>query len=523
MGRDKNLSESLRYIYEHLGVETFQNEKVVYSILTDLIPKEKMEINWVLDAINSGAIKPLIEAETKNLDREEQKKKAKSILEANEINKSRIDYLLNCFSYGLKWTDKIISIEEIKAQEKKANSKNNTKESVKKTTTKQTDNNNTDTNKKQTVNQQDTYRNKRKNRKRTTTITSDKIQKLEYELDLLHKKTDNVIQFYRNSVSQLKPLNLFASAFVNIFIIIGCILMMASYLFLLKEGYVYKKMLVLGIFGVFCGMRLLKGTFRNLKDLKAKLAKRSTYNKYINLKGAVDFTLKNVSSGSVKNLDDYNVTYALIQDYEKKFDALQVKMKSIPSTIKEENKTIVKWSALFIIIFIISGVFEPRLVYDHNSIYHILSRNAVEFISDKIYDGKFGCVKTDAANIRREANKDSESIRIVEKYEVLNLTGKSYTNDGKVWYEVNLYNEKGWISSSVINVVPKIIIVTEEAANIRDRANINSDVEMTVNKGHTLYTTGKAITKPERVWYEVYIQGEGGYWISSNVVEEVEE
>ena len=46
---------------------------------------------------------------------------------------------------------------------------------------------------------------------------------------------------------------------------------------------------------------------------------------------------------------------------------------------------------------------------------------------------------------------------------------------------------------------------------------------MTVNKGHTLYTTGKAITKPERVWYEVYIQGEGGYWISSNVVEEVEE
>ena len=510
MGRDKNLSESLRYIYEHLGVETFQNEKIVYSLLTDLIPKEKMKINWVLDAINSGAIKPLIEAETKNLDREEQKKKARNIFEANEINKSRIEYLLNCFSYGLKWTDKMISIEEIKAQEKKANSKNNIKETIKKTTTKKADNkkNNTDTN---------------KNQKRQTTINSNKIQKLEYELDLIHKKTDNVIQFYRNSVSQLKPLKLFGSAFINLFIIIGCIFMMVSYLLLLKEGYVYKKMLVLDIFGVFCGIRLLKGTFRNLKDLKVKLDRRSTYNKYINLKGAVDFTLKNVSSGSVKNLDDYNATYTLIQDYEKKFDTLQVKMKSIPSTIKEENKTIAKWSALFIVIFIISGVFEPRLVYDHISIYHILSRNAVEFISDKIYDEKFGCVKTDAANIRREANKDSESIRIVEKYEVLNLTGKSYTNDGKVWYEVNLYNEKGWISGSVINVVPKIITVTEEAANIRDRANINSDVEMTVNKGDTLYTTGKAITKPERVWYEVYIQGEDGYWISSNVVEEAEE
>lgn len=151
MGRDKNLSESLRYIYEHLGVETFQNEKIVYSLLTDLIPKEKMKINWVLDAINSGAIKPLIEAETKNLDREEQKKKARNIFEANEINKSRIEYLLNCFSYGLKWTDKMISIEEIKAQEKKANSKNNIKETIKKTTTKKADNkkNNTDTNKNQ--------------------------------------------------------------------------------------------------------------------------------------------------------------------------------------------------------------------------------------------------------------------------------------------------------------------------------------------------------------------------------------
>ena len=48
MGRDKNLSESLRYIYEHLGVETFQNEKIVYSLLTDLIPKEKIRASCVL-------------------------------------------------------------------------------------------------------------------------------------------------------------------------------------------------------------------------------------------------------------------------------------------------------------------------------------------------------------------------------------------------------------------------------------------------------------------------------------------
>ncbi|MGN1033412.1 MAG: hypothetical protein ACI4PU_08080, partial [Intestinibacter sp.] len=415
MGRNKNLSESLRYIYEHLGVETFQNEKIVYSVLTDLIPKENMKINWVIEAINSGAIKPLIEAETKNLDREEQKKKARNIFEANEINKSRIDYLLNCFSYGLKWTDKMISMEEIKAQEKKANSENNTKENIKKHTTKQTDNkktsdNNSDINKKETVKQQNT--NTTRSRRKSTTITKDKIQKLEYDLDSLYKKIDSIVQFNRKSVLQLKPLNLFGAGFINIFIFIGCILMMASYLFVLKEGYVYKKMLVLDIFGVLLGIFILKGNLKNLRHLKNVLTKKSIYNKYINLKGAVDFTLKNVKSGSVTTLEKYNNIQRLIQDYERKFDELQIKLKNIPATKKEKNKTIAKWSVLFISIFIISGVFEPRLVYDHISIYHILSRDAVEFISDKIYDEKFGCVKTDAANIRREANKDSESIRI---------------------------------------------------------------------------------------------------------------
>ena len=166
MGKDKNLSESLRYIYEHLGVKTFQNEKVMYSVLMDLIPKEKMKINWVIDAINSGAVKPLIEAELNNLNREEQKIKARSILEANEINKSRIEYLLNCFSYGLKWTDKMISIEEIKAQEEKANSKKNTpKETIKKHTTRKQESRNTNKDTSNIKNNQ--------NQRKTPTITKD--------------------------------------------------------------------------------------------------------------------------------------------------------------------------------------------------------------------------------------------------------------------------------------------------------------------------------------------------------------
>ena len=269
MGRNKNLSESLRYIYEHFGVETFQNEKTIYSVLSDLIPKEKMEINWVVDAINTGAIKPLIEAEKQNLNREDQKKKSRNILEANEIGKSRIDYLLNCFSYGLKWTDKIISMEEIKAQEKKANSKTNTTEkTVKKQTIEKEENKKDTINIKKNINQKQNV-----NQKKTATITKDKIQKLEYDLDSIYQKVDNIVQFNRNSILQIKPLNLFGNGFISVFIFIACVVMMASYLFVLKEGYIYKKMLVLDIFGVFYGICLLKGTFKNLKALKSQLTK----------------------------------------------------------------------------------------------------------------------------------------------------------------------------------------------------------------------------------------------------------
>ena len=105
MGSEKNLSESLRYIYEHKGIDTFLNEKIMYSILSDLMPRNTKEINWVIDAINSGAVKPLIEAEKNNFNKEEYKQKARRVFEGNEISESRINYLLNSFFYGLKWTD----------------------------------------------------------------------------------------------------------------------------------------------------------------------------------------------------------------------------------------------------------------------------------------------------------------------------------------------------------------------------------------------------------------------------------
>lgn len=64
----------------HKGIDTFLNEKIMYSILSDLMPRNTKEINWVIDAINSGAVKPLIEAEKNNFIRKSISKKLEEFL-----------------------------------------------------------------------------------------------------------------------------------------------------------------------------------------------------------------------------------------------------------------------------------------------------------------------------------------------------------------------------------------------------------------------------------------------------------
>lgn len=511
MGRDKNLSESLRYIYDNFGVETFLNEKVVYSVLSDLIPSEKMEINWVIDAINIGAFKPLVEAEKQNLDREGNKEKARRIFEANEISEARINYLLNCFFYGLKWTDKMVSMQEIKAQEKKADSENtnkNIKKQRKRTKNETVNNQNTNSD----ISSKKTVNNKPK-------LTKDKIQKIEYEYDTLYNSIDSFIQSNRSSILKLKTSKMLAFGFANLLVFIGCIIMMASYLFVLKEGYVYKRVLILDIIGFIVGINILIKTFNNLRNLKIESSKKKIYNSFINLKGAVDLRRDKIKLGSVLNFNSYKEMSEVAQGYKSQFEHLKNKWINVPYAKYNKNTKIAKIVIAFFIIFVISGVYESRLVYDHNTIFHIISRSIVDAVDSKIYDQEFACVKADLANVRRKADKDSESIRKVEKYETLNLTGKSYEKDDKIWYETNIGNKKGWISGSVINVVPKQLTVTEEAANIRTRASLDSSVYTYVKRGDILYTTGKAIDKGERIWYEIYMNGEDGYWVSSNVVE----
>lgn len=527
MGKEKNLSESLRYIYERFGIEVFLNDKKLYSLLSDLIPNKKMEINWVIDAVNIGAVKPLVESKKNNLDREECKSKIISIFRSNEINKDRTMYIVNCFYYGIKWTDKIITLEDIKEQRQKENLKN-TKEKLNKKEKIKSEKNIKTQSKNTTINN---TQNKKTNTKNTTSNINtkftpwNKMPENKARLDSLQSSYDslyNIVEgFIRKNQSNV-TLNLTASNYFNLavsgLIILISVIILISYLLLLKEGYSYKKILFLDLVGIIICVKLIIGKANDFKILKHILAKKKILNKFVALKKDLELSRNNIKLGMVAGPRSCMNLEKLLIDYNKQFSELNQIYKNTVSNRNTINMSHMKTLIVAtIVIFLISGVYESRLVYNGDTFVHKISRNIVSQIGG--HNAKNGCVVESEAYIREKPDSFAKIITNKVKDDCISLTGREY-NDGLItWYEVDLGYDKGWVNANKISVAPKKLTISESAANVRSGPSLTSSVIKVYNEGTILYTTGKIYRTTEREWYEVYLNGQRGYWISSNVVD----
>ena len=97
----KNLSLALRYIVDNFGKNTLLNPGKVEAILMDLIPESTMEINWTIDAINSGVMKVFVEGNSVDeQSRQEVLERATEIFKESCITGLRMDYILDNISYA---------------------------------------------------------------------------------------------------------------------------------------------------------------------------------------------------------------------------------------------------------------------------------------------------------------------------------------------------------------------------------------------------------------------------------------
>lgn len=524
MGKEKNLSESLRYIYERFGIEVFLNDKKLYSLLSDLIPNKKMEINWVIDAVNIGAVKPLVESKKNNLDREECKSKMISIFKSNEINKDRTMYIVNCFYYSIKWTDKIITLEDIKEQRKKENLKN-TKEKLNKNEKNKSEKNTKTQSKNTTINN---TQNKKTNTKNTTSDTTFKswkeIPENKARLNTLQTSYDslyNIVEGFIIKNQSNVTLNLTASNYFNLavsgLIILISVIILISYLLLLKEGYSYKKILFLDLVGIIICVKLIIGKANDFKMLKDILNKKKILNKFVALKKDLELSRNNIKLGMVSGPRSCMNFERLFIDYNNKFNDLNQTYKNSLSSKNTINMSHMKILVVVtILIFLISGIFESKLLYNGNTFVHKISRNIVSQIGS--HNAKNGCVVVSEAYIREKPDLSAQTIINKVKDDCISLTGMEHNDGLTTWYEVELGYDKGWIEGNSISVAPKKLTISESAANVRSGPSLTSSVIKVYNEGTILYTTGKIYRNNEKEWYEVYLNGQRGYWISSKVV-----
>ena len=120
--KEENLSLALRFIVEKFGKDALLNQNKVKAILPDLLSnKFTTETSWVMDAINSGIVGILLNPNNTN---EEAIEKAKDVFENHYVTEMRQEYVLDCLSYALGWTNtKVDSLDKYKAKLNKKNSK----------------------------------------------------------------------------------------------------------------------------------------------------------------------------------------------------------------------------------------------------------------------------------------------------------------------------------------------------------------------------------------------------------------
>ena len=120
--KEENLSLALRFIVEKFGKDALLILNKVKAILPDLLSnKFTTETSWVMDAINSGIVGILLNPNNTN---EEAIEKAKDVFENHYVTEIRQEYVLDCLSYALGWTNtKVDSLDEYKAKLNKKNSK----------------------------------------------------------------------------------------------------------------------------------------------------------------------------------------------------------------------------------------------------------------------------------------------------------------------------------------------------------------------------------------------------------------
>lgn len=464
----KSLHESLRYIYEYneLKIESFLNKNKVQSMLSDLSKNNNGEINWIIKSIEDGSINILINSIKNNSDIEKAKLEYREALKKEGMDDIKIEYLLNCFSYGFKLTDKIETLEEI---------------------TKKYD-------------------------------TSAKLFELKSKYKRLYSDIDSYIKtnVQNNIYFNNKKDSIFSIA-LNIAAIVFIVIINIPYLINFNTT-VYKLTMILAIVSFVLSAKAIYDSYNNIKLKNSTHIKNVIYDRLCKIIEAIINDGRYLSSISKISNEEITKYESFYNSYINSFNNEKNKWARALNS-KHTHKSNLIFIICIMLIFVFCGVKESNLVNYKNGNIPIM-KQIVFAVRDIVYDSDvYGYTET-YAEVRKVPSYDSEIIRNCQSDEVMIITGKQCDNSEGVWYELELSeNEFGWILSDDCTLVYKQLQVTPSAVNLRMAPSLNSGIYTVLYQNQVLNTTGVIYRDPDgqRTWYQV-IYNNDIYWISSKAV-----
>lgn len=512
MTETQNLSKSLRYINNRFGKQIFLNEKTMFSMLSDLIPKNKKEINWVIESINCGMVKVLVMSNNNEENIQKSKKEAEKILRDNEISRDRSEYLLNCFYYALGWTNQILTIEQIKLKNKK-----DIKNSVKKGSVNKSEG-------------YDSIQEKSNNQKSDSLLELNKSNR---------QRIEDLKDSYKNAIKKIKKdrldreqypsrysmMGIFYRGILNVIIFLICISITYSYIYTVINLNNDKYIIGFSLVSIIISIKLFKRIIKNYTCLIRDINKIRIHKKSKSIEETLNNQLKKIEIGSVLTINDYKSYSELLVSNLKYIDDLEYKWKQkILSKYNLNYHKVNFFVVLLIGMFLISANINPAVINNYSNPFHNISRFIIDEMKEAFIEKdkkNHVYIISDTSNVRVKPDISSDLIEKVKRGRTLKLSdSKEHYVDGKSWYKVELENGiKGWIQAFNVKVIPQYVYITAEQANVRGKASLSSDVVKILNEGSELETTGNAKKVDGRIWFEVYIDGVDGNWVSSNIVE----
>jgi N-acetylmuramoyl-L-alanine amidase len=133
-------------------------------------------------------------------------------------------------------------------------------------------------------------------------------------------------------------------------------------------------------------------------------------------------------------------------------------------------------------------------------------------------------VNKQGADVRKGASASYQSVKTVDYGQKVTVIDSYVSNDGYIWYRIDLGAVQGWVKSEHVNDSPvPTVLQTNKTATIHSGADFSYRTVAKLDANKELKIIDQFINKQQEVWYRVELQNGDKGWIHAELTAAVQE